>query len=316
MDLSLSHLFICVNLFKSPSPKFSILHVKRFREIVLPMKKLFLFICFLTITLFSCGKIENNRLKPCILVSIPPYKTLVEEIAGDDFEICSVAPLHADPHHYEPTPKQIAQIIDSKLWFRIGESFEIKLLSVLKQTESVDLCEQISFLESQCCHKHEKDRHFWLSPAILKVQAEKIASTLSQKFPSQKHAFDIRLKKTLVRLDHLDKDIKNRLDGATSKTFIVAHPAFGYYCKDYNCHQISLEKEGKDLRPQELESILRLANKTKASFAISLPQHSSKGTNLLAQKLSIPSYTLDPYSPKYEKTIQDLTSMIDNSYEN
>jgi zinc transport system substrate-binding protein len=33
---------------------------------------------------------------------------------------------------------------------------------------------------------------------------------------------------------------------------LVSHPAFGYFCKDYDLEQISIEVEGKEPRPKDV----------------------------------------------------------------
>ena len=96
----------------------------------------FLFPLFFLLIITSCGKSHPHTQtpppKPTILVSLPPYQKLTERIAGETFQVESIVPQGANPHIYEPTIKQITSLGQGTIWFRIGESFEKKILPVLK----------------------------------------------------------------------------------------------------------------------------------------------------------------------------------------
>lgn len=274
------------------------------------MRQIFFFLC---LALVGCGRIEKNSTpqKTLLLVSLPPYKTLVQQIAGDEFEVVSVVPVNADPHTYEPTSRQLTQVARGEVWFRIGEPFENKLIPLLKETELVDLRHGVAMIEEghTCCHHDHQDRHIWLSPKLLEAQSEAITAVLNKKFGER--GFSERLTTVKHELQVLDRDIARKIDNGG--TFVVSHPAFAYFCRDYNCQQLSIEHEGKEPRPQELEKLLKVA-KT-AQIAIALPQHNNKGAQLIASKLHIPVRMVDPYAEDYSTTMRKLAAMIQNPYQ-
>ncbi len=94
-----------------------------------------LFIFTLCIFITSCNNHTTppTPSKPQILVSLPPYEHLIKKIVGDDYCVQTVVPVGSDPHSYEPSAKQTSQIANAVLWFKIGESFEKKLLSAIQQ---------------------------------------------------------------------------------------------------------------------------------------------------------------------------------------
>lgn len=257
--------------------------------------------------------------KPSLLVTIAPYQTLVERIAGDGFIVQAVVPANADPHSYEPTSRQVAQMMHGHLWFRIGEPFEKKLIPLLHQTKQLDLRERIALIEDEehCadCEEDHGDRHIWLSPKELSIQAEMIAEALASDFPEQ--AADFQARKTAVQqeLEILDRDIQDLLSPALVRTFLVSHPAFAYFCRDYDCHQLSIEQEGKDPCPKELEELFKNASSSHTELAIALPQHNNKGAQLVAERLRIPVRLIDPYAANYEETMRKLAALIANPYE-
>ncbi|MDE3045421.1 MAG: zinc ABC transporter substrate-binding protein [Verrucomicrobiota bacterium] len=256
--------------------------------------------------------------KPLLLVTIAPYQTLVQEIAGDGFDVQTVVPVNADPHMYEPTSRQVTEMQRGQVWFRIGEPFEKKLIPLLAQVKKHDLREGVAMIEEiHCdhCTEGHGDRHIWLSPKQLSIQAEAIAEQLTQQFPDQAGEFGRRLVLVQEELADLDRDIQEFLSAASIRTFLVSHPAFAYFCRDYGCEQLSIEQEGKDPRPKEIEQIFRTAKSTQTQLAIALPQHNNKGAQLIAEQLRIPVRWVDPYAANYEETLRKLAGLIANPYE-
>lgn len=290
------------------------------------MKPFFALFLFL---LAACGASPlkeplKKEERPKLLVSLAPYQEILEKIAGEEFAVEAVVPPQRDPHTYEPTSRQAARLAEARLWLQIGEPFEPKLLEALKRGQNTlivyDLRKDVPLLseEAGCCHgrfcSHSKDsfdRHIWLSPKRVKKQAAAIAEKLSEIFPEKKPLFQKNLQSLLEDLDALDKEVEETVERAKKRAFLVSHAAFAYFCADYGLEQLSLEHEGKDIRPKHLEEICRRAETTPLSFALALPQHNNKGAEILAKKLSIPLHKLDPYSPSYFSTMRSLAKLLE-----
>ncbi len=253
--------------------------------------------------------------KPLVLASIAPYQFLVERIAGPDFEVRTIAPSNANPHAFEPTSTQVAEMTRAAIWFRIGEPFEEKILPFLAKTQKVfDLRSGISLLEgdascSQCSFDHF-DRHIWLSPKQASLQAAAIETALSERFPEKKSVFQKNLALLQGHLSLLDIEIHSLLGSVKDRAILVSHPAFGYFCKDYGIEQLSIEFEGKDPRPKHLEEIMKKAAELQPEIALALPQYNNKGTQLIAEKLQLSIHSIDPYSFDYFNTMRKLAHLI------
>lgn len=283
------------------------------------MFKKIAFICCLALA-FGCSKTPVKCTKPLLLVSISPYRFLTERIAGEEFEVQTVVSGTANPHSYEPTAGQVSKMCQSLVWFRIGEPFEEKILPILKQRnaglvafdlrEGLELIEASKALECKHCSMDHLDRHIWLSPKLMGQQAEMITRSLSEKFPEKKEVFGANLRALQSELRDLDAEIHALLRPITNRTLLVSHPAFGYFCKEYNFEQLSIEYEGKDPRPKHLEQILKLALSQSIDLALALPQHNNKGAQLVAEKLHVPVCLIDPYSSDYFETMRKLAHLI------
>lgn len=289
------------------------------------LSKIF-YICFALLVCIGCNKraAPVSAQKPLILVSIAPYKLIAERIAGPNFAVETVAPAAADPHSFEPTANQVLGLQKAEVWFCIGESFEKKIIPILQNNIDgltvADLREGIELIEEELgCHEcsmDHLDRHIWLSPKLFTEQAKIIEKTLCEKYPEQKDLFLANSKNLSDELRLLDTEIKEILKGVEKRTLLVSHPAFGYFCKDYDIVQLSVEYEGKDPRPKHLEEILKRAVVESAEIALALPQYNNKGAQMIARQLHKPIRYIDPYSPDYFETMRKLAKIIADPYAN
>ena len=79
------------------------------------MRKIFAFLCLGLVALYAKGQVS---------VSILPQQYFVKQIAGDAVEVNVMVGKGADPHTYEPKPKQMTALEKSDLYFAIGIEFE------------------------------------------------------------------------------------------------------------------------------------------------------------------------------------------------
>ena len=179
----------------------------------------------------------------------------------------------------------------------------------------VDLRDGIDLLNScsLTCHKcsmDHLDRHIWMSPKLAEEQARKIAEALCEEFPAFAEEFKHNLADLLLDLETLDIELKHSLSRHHGQILLVSHPAFSYFCKDYDLEQLSIEYEGKDPRPRHLNAVLMSAYAHRPRVALALPQHNNKGAQMIADELHLPIRMIDPYAHDYFETMRTLAKWI------
>lgn len=274
---------------------------------------------------FGCAKKPAAPAKPIVLVSVPSYLYFVERIGGDTVTTLSLTPPGANPHIYEPTPKEVEQFRQASLWVRLGEPSDQKTYVVLKEQSKnlriIDIKEGIPLLSTACCqhhhhshdHQDSQDLHIWLSPKLAQDQAKTITRHLSALLPENKASYENALVLFLKELEELDIDIASRLASKSGSVLLVSHPAFAYFCRDYHLDQLSIEVEGKEPLPQDITTLLAKAKSHKISHVIAEPQYSDKGAKLIAENLQVPVHVIDPYSPEYMNNLRKLAEVIAQS---
>lgn len=290
------------------------------------MKKKFLICLVYSFSLILPALLQGNSDKiPKVLVSVDPYAYLVEKIAGKTIEIQVLIPPGVNAHLYEPTPKEIEKLLITDIWMRLGDPVEKKLVKVLQEKNPnlvlVELWKDIQLIgheHHQCSHDHEDgmDYHIWLSPKNAKLQAEKMMHALVAMYPNHQDLYRQNLKLLLEELDELDQKLSLLLKPFQGKALLVSHPAFGYFCKEYSLMQIPIEFEGKEPRPKQLTQILKEVEKFQIKTVLTQAQYSNKGAEIIAKKLQLPIFLVDPYSRDYSKNLLHIAKVIADSNDN
>ncbi|MHC1636176.1 MAG: metal ABC transporter solute-binding protein, Zn/Mn family, partial [Candidatus Methanospirareceae archaeon] len=61
-----------------------------------------------------------------VVVTIPPQAEFVEKIGGEKVKITVMVPSGASPHTYEPTPSQLKEVSEAKIYFKVGSGVEFE----------------------------------------------------------------------------------------------------------------------------------------------------------------------------------------------
>src|SRR5579885_3320573 len=159
----------------------------------------------------------SHQAKPIVLVSSPPYAYLTALVAKGTVQVECLTPPGTNPHLFELPPKQIQKILQSSLWLRLGEPMEKKFEDIFsaknRGLKMVDLSDGIDLLdlphEHNCACGHEGvDRHFWMSPTLVKRQLVKISDALTSMLPANAAFYQKNLAEGIEQLNLLDQEIR------------------------------------------------------------------------------------------------------------
>ena len=196
--------------------------------------------------------------------SLPPVAGLVRAIGGNAWTVESLVGPGQDPHVYEPTPRQVAALASSRLFFRTGMPFE-EALAARVAAKNPTL--RIVALEADHDHDHghdEADVHGWLSPANLGAWARAVGDELKAAEPAAFHRIALHQAAWLDALDDEEEATLAAVSGAATKAFAAWHPAYGAWASFYGLEQIALEADGKAPGPRRLAAARKRVAETGA----------------------------------------------------
>ena len=98
-----------------------------------------------------------------VFVSIAPQKYFVQKIGGTLVNVSILVPAGADPHTYEPKPRQMVELSKSALYFAVGVDFEKawlkKIAAIHPGMRIIHTDEGIAKIPMTDQHRHEGDSH-------------------------------------------------------------------------------------------------------------------------------------------------------------
>jgi zinc transport system substrate-binding protein len=275
------------------------------------------------ILLPGCGTpdegVKQASSKPVITVSILPQKFFLEKLAGDQFHVNVMIPPGYSPASYEPTPKQIKSLNDSRMYLRIGHiPFEkgwiekFKSLNpgmkVFDTSTGIDLIETAQAEEGHHHHEGEDghhhhggvDPHVWLSPKSVRIIAANTCQALIAEFPQRKELFNSRLNIFIKDLQELDLSITEALKGLQRKSFLTFHPAWSYFARDYGLAQLAIEIGGKSPNPSEMVEVIKKAKGEKIGIIFVQQQFRKDTAQVIAREIGAEIVQLDPLAYNWD----------------
>ncbi len=266
---------------------------------------------------------KSTREKLQIMVSIAPQKYFVERIGGDYVTANAMVPSGAEPHTFEPKPEQLRTLSQVNAYIRIRVDFEEawmnKFAGVNPNMLIVDTTEGIERMP-MTAHDHEEgeerhtgegenlDPHIWLSPRLVKVQARAIYDALLQLDSDREIVYKQNLERFLGDIDKLDAEITKTLAGMHNRKFIVFHPAWGYFARDYGLEMIPVEVGGTEPSAAELAALITEAKQDKIKVIFAEPQFSKKAAETIASEIGAEVLFIDPLSPDWLDNLRNVVN--------
>ena len=253
-----------------------------------------------------------------LYVSILPLRSLVQGIVGDDFDIEVLVPPGASPETFEPTPRQFVGLNKARMVFNVGLiDFENTLLAKVEDQEKVvNLSRGIELIAGTCSHgshghthTHGIDPHVWTSPRALQKMAENAYEAIRKAYPdSVKYETNYRLLQQ--ELKALDERTAARIAASVVEYFIVYHPAFTYYARDYGLRQIAIEADGKEPSAKQLTQIMRQAREDGVRRILYQSQFPASAVEVIARDIDAQYVEVDPLREDVIANIEEITGII------
>jgi len=279
-----------------------------------------------------------------VFVSILPQKTFVQEIGGDRVSVQVMVQPGASPATYEPKPRQMAALAGAQIYFSIGVPFEnvwldkiataSPAMSVVRTDSGIHKLAMAAHnhgggAEPDKAHdnghhdnghhegglheghskeafhgRHGLDPHVWLSPALVKIQAGHILAALTQADPGHADVYEANYTRFIDSISRLDAELKAVFKGKQGLQFMVFHPSWGYFAKDYGLTQIPIEIEGKNPKLAQLQTLIRHAREHKIRIIFVQPQFSTKSADVVAREIGGKVAFADPLAQDWEGNLR------------
>lgn len=269
-----------------------------------------------------------------VAVSVPPQKYFVEKIGGQRVSVTVIGGGSGCPESYEPRPRQMAVISHARIYFAIGLPFEevwlpkfsasnpgmiichtdegvkkIPLAGSASGGNKVDARKPISGAGS---HAHGMlDPHIWLSPPLVRIQAQNITKALQKADPANKDYYQKNFEKFSAEITALDVELRKIfMDGKPGGSFLVFHPSWGYLATEYGLKQVPFENEDREPSPREMMNLVIFAREKGLKVILVQPQMSPKTVDAFAKEIGGQTVLIDPLVENWADNLKAVAIRI------
>lgn len=302
-------------------------------------------LCIAMITVLLSGCIDSQTSDRIgVLVTIVPQAELLEFIGGEYVDVTIMVPAGQSPHSFEPTPDQMKKVAKATAYFIVGSGVEfevVHMVTILEQNSDLqvfDGSEDINVIsfdehygkeehhEEEHSDEHEEgdddhhhtgtDPHIWTSPVNFKKMAEVVYNGLVEIDPDHQDEYYSNYQTYISKLDKLHTNVSNLLQPYEGKSFMVYHPAWGYFGDTYSLKMIAIEDGGKQPGPAGIDAIISQAKDENITVIFVAPQFDTSSAETIASEIGGNVVFANPLMANYIETITKLAEDMVTGFEN
>lgn len=251
---------------------------------------------FATALLAACASEEGDDSRVTVVTTLPVFEDFVRQIGGDRVHVSSLLPAGADPHTYEPTPREVARLSSADIVFSNGLDLEggstLDLIdpNLASGASHVRLAEEAVAAGAYVRQIHEgegggsEDPHLWLSVDNAREYARAVLDALVEADAAGESDYQTNYQDYLSRLDELDGYVADTLAGLpeANRKLVTTHDAFGYMA-DYMGLEIAafvVESPGQEPSAQDVAELVEAIEDSGVPAVFEEPQLGGEATVL------------------------------------
>lgn len=279
-----------------------------------------------------------------VFVSIAPQRYFVQQIGMDRVNVQVLVEPGADPHTYEPRPRQMMALSKAAIYFAAGIEFEKvrlkKITAINPQMRIVHtdhgiwklpmavhgLHEEADQHSSEADHEEDehaeqghhghagRDPHIWLSPPLVTMQARTILTALQAADPDHRSEYEANYRKFIDAILDLDAHLRKAFDSLKGSSFMVFHPSWGTFAHTYGLRQVPIEIEGKNPKPAQLQALIEHARASRIKVVFVQPQFSSKSAAQIAKAIDGRVVVVDPLAEDWANNLRNAAEEFRHAF--
>ncbi len=293
---------------------------------------LFLVLCWLVLLVGICGCTDQHKISSShplfVACTIPPQEEFIRAVAGDyPVSVLVMVPPGASPHTFEPTPSQIAGLESADLYIALGSGIEFENRWMERITRTYPDMPVINashdIVVHRAAHAHEQegepvhqeshegvDPHVWLSLQNAARIVNTTAEAMADIRPDMRDTFFKNRDMYVRNLTDVDQNIRESFMDLKTRTILVYHPAFGYFCREYNLTQMAVEENGREPSAQQLAHLITQAKSMGIRIVFAEPEGSTKQAETLARELNGTMVLISPLAGNYLENMRQIAEKI------
>ena len=259
------------------------------------------------LVLAACNQSPPSAGSPLVVTSFYPLYEFARQVAGTSARVVSLVPAGTEPHDWEPSPRDLAQVREARLLVYNGAGLEpwvSRLLAdhassgtlIVRATEGIPLLTSTSSSDSAGTGQSLPDPHVWLDPVLAQSMVETIRAALVRMDPDHAATYTENAGRFVAELQALHEKFKAELEHCARREVVASHAAFAYLAKRYALTLIpvmGLTPEAEPT-PARLASIVRFARDRKVKYIFTETLASPALAETLAREIGAQTLVFNP----------------------
>ncbi len=205
-----------------------------------------------------------------VVVTFYPLQEFAQRVGGERVRVVTLVPPGAEPHDYEPRPRDITALHAAHMVIYNGAGLEPWLEKlrpefptggvVVNASDGLPLVKGVD--EGDAGEPPARfDPHVWLDPLLAARMVTNIQKGLRDADPQHGEFYSANASKLEEQLLALHHEFAATLRGCRQKEFITTHAAFGYLARRYALAQLPISGLSPEAEPApaRLRELVHLA---------------------------------------------------------
>jgi zinc/manganese transport system substrate-binding protein/manganese/iron transport system substrate-binding protein len=268
----------------------------------------------------ACRGTGSDDGKLHVLTSLALFGDFVQQVGGDRIVVDSLVPVAADPHTFQPSPRDVRKITQAKLIVLNGTALEGAMADTIekntpKQAHTVVLSEGLQTIETESDEEpgtYEDNPHFWLNARYAMIYVERIRDGLTAIDPHGAETYRQNADRYLQQLADLDREVETAMTSIPSqrRKLITFHDAYPYFAQRYGLEivAVAIRSPGREASAQEVAELTREIQRYSVPTVYKEPQFNARILELAARDAGVQVRSL--YSDAFSNEVHSYLDIM------
>lgn len=231
--------------------------------------------------------------RPEAVATIRPLAAIVEPVIGSEIHVL-LSP-GASPHTYDPRPSDVRLAAGASVLFFGSKDLDAWAAGFDAEAKVA----MLGLVPDSMLHvdrRNHVDPHFWMDPLTVRSVLPALADTMCALESSRCEAYRRGAASFAERLSAVHDSVSVLMAAVAGKPVMLAHPFLDYFARRYGLYVAGIVEEipGSEPTPSDMMRMIELANHASAEVIFTLPQHSSRAAEAIAEAANLKLVELDP----------------------
>lgn len=239
-----------------------------------------------------------------VVTTTSVFADMIASVGGERVQVTSLVPTGADPHSWDPTPREIRSVSNADIFVYNGHGFEVWAPRLIEGAGrpglvALELSAGLQALAAgeghgDDAHGHQDEEgnpHFWLDVTYAIEYVRRIEAALAAYDPAGAAYYSARASAYVQELEALDRWIFEQIAQIPPerRVLVAYHNAYAYMARRYGLEAAGFLVENPDREPaaQVMARLVRLLRERQVPAVFVEPQIDSRLAETIAREAGV-----------------------------